>query len=103
MTALLELDNVSKRFGGLLAVDGVSFSLTERSITALVGPNGAGKTTCFNMIAGALRPSAGAIRFEGGSISGRRAEDICRLGIGRTFQIVRPMRDMTVLENAMVG
>lgn len=103
MTALLELNNVSKRFGGLLAVDDVSFSLKERSITALVGPNGAGKTTCFNMIAGAFRPTAGAIRFEGETISGRGAEAVCRLGIGRTFQIVRPMRDMTVLENAMVG
>ncbi len=103
MTALLELTSVSKRFGGLLAVDDVSFTLKERSITALVGPNGAGKTTCFNMIAGALRPTAGAIRFEGGVISGQPAEAICRLGIGRTFQIVRPMRDMTVLENAMVG
>ncbi|MCA1396211.1 MULTISPECIES: ABC transporter ATP-binding protein [Bradyrhizobium] len=103
MTALLELNNVSKRFGGLLAVDGVSFSLKERSITALVGPNGAGKTTCFNMIAGAFRPTAGTIRFEGETISGRGAEAVCRLGIGRTFQIVRPMRDMTVLENAMVG
>lgn len=103
MTALLELDNVSKRFGGLLAVDNVSLSLKSRSITALVGPNGAGKTTCFNLIAGALQPTAGTIRFEGKTISGRRAEAICRLGIGRTFQIVRPMRDMTVLENAMVG
>jgi branched-chain amino acid transport system ATP-binding protein len=103
MTALLELSNVSKRFGGLLAVDDVSFSLKERSITALVGPNGAGKTTCFNMIAGAFRPTAGTIRFEGAMISGKRAEAICRLGIGRTFQIMRPMRDMTVLENAMVG
>ncbi|OIM94758.1 ABC transporter ATP-binding protein [Bradyrhizobium elkanii] len=103
MTALLELNNVSKRFGGLLAVDGVSFSLKERSITALVGPNGAGKTTCFNMIAGAFRPTVGTIRFEGKTISGRGAEAVCRLGIGRTFQIVRPMRDMTVLENAMVG
>lgn len=103
MTALLELNNVSKRFGGLLAVDDVSFSLKERSITALVGPNGAGKTTCFNMIGGAFRPTAGTIRFEGGVISGQCPEAICRLGIGRTFQIVRPMRDMTVLENAMVG
>jgi branched-chain amino acid transport system ATP-binding protein len=103
MTALLELNNISKRFGGLLAVDDVSFSLKARSITALVGPNGAGKTTCFNMIAGAFRPTVGTICFEGGMISGQRAEAICRLGIGRTFQIVRPMRDMTVLENAMVG
>ena len=103
MTSLLELTNISKRFGGLLAVDNVSFKLRSRGITALVGPNGAGKTTCFNLISGALRPTAGTIRFEDGLISGRPAEAICRLGIGRTFQIVRPMRDMTVLENAMVG
>jgi branched-chain amino acid transport system ATP-binding protein len=103
MTILLELTNVSKRFGGLLAVDNVSFNLRSRGITALVGPNGAGKTTCFNLISGALQSTAGMIRFEDGLISGRPAEAICRLGIGRTFQIVRPMRDMTVLENAMVG
>src|SRR3954463_12339066 len=103
MTSLLELTNISKRFGGLLAVDNVSFNLKSRGITALVGPNGAGKTTCFNLIAGALQPTAGTIRFEGELISGRPAESICRLGIGRTFQIVRPIRDMTVLENSMVG
>jgi branched-chain amino acid transport system ATP-binding protein len=103
MSPLLELHNVSKRFGGLVAVDDVSFSLKRHAITALVGPNGAGKTTCFNMIAGAFQPTGGTICFEGAVISGYRAEVICRLGIGRTFQIVRPMRDMTVLENAMVG
>jgi branched-chain amino acid transport system ATP-binding protein len=103
MTSVLELRNVSKSFGGLLAVDNVSFSLKSRAVTALVGPNGAGKTTCFNLIAGAFRPTAGTIQFEGQPISGLRSESICRLGIGRTFQIVRPMRDMSVLENAMVG
>jgi branched-chain amino acid transport system ATP-binding protein len=103
MTSVLELRNVSKSFGGLLAVDNVSFSLKSRAVTALVGPNGAGKTTCFNLIAGAFRPTAGTIQFEGQSISGLRSEAVCRLGIGRTFQIVRPMRDMSVLENAMVG
>jgi branched-chain amino acid transport system ATP-binding protein len=103
MIPFLALENVSKQFGGLRAVDNVSFTLRSNAITALVGPNGAGKTTCFNMIAGAFRPTGGTIRFEGRDISGYRAEAICRLGIGRTFQIVRPMRDMTVLENAMVG
>jgi branched-chain amino acid transport system ATP-binding protein len=103
MSPLLELHNVSKCFGGLVAVDNVSFALKSHAITALVGPNGAGKTTCFNMIAGAFRPTSGTIRLEGAIISGYRAETICRLGIGRTFQIVRPMRDMSVLENAMVG
>ncbi|OPY98443.1 ABC transporter ATP-binding protein [Bradyrhizobium sacchari] len=103
MTDLLELDGVSRRFGGLLAVDNVSFRLKGEGITALVGPNGAGKTTCFNLIAGALPPTQGSIRFGGEIISGFPAEDICRLGIGRTFQVVRPMRDMTVLENVMIG
>ncbi|MEY9279586.1 ATP-binding cassette domain-containing protein [Bradyrhizobium yuanmingense] len=103
MTDLLELDGVTRRFGGLLAVDNVSFRLKCEGITALVGPNGAGKTTCFNLIAGALPPTQGSIRFGGEIISGFPAEDICRLGIGRTFQVVRPMRDMTVLENVMIG
>lgn len=103
MTSLLALKNVSKRFAGLVAVDDVSFAIKERAITALVGPNGAGKTTCFNLIAGALKPTSGTIEFGGVTISGQPTETICRLGIGRTFQIVRPMRDMSVLENAMVG
>jgi len=103
MSSLLEVRNLSRRFGGLLAVDNVSFRLDSGGVTALVGPNGAGKTTCFNMIAGAIPPTAGEIIFEGKQIAGLRAEAICRLGIGRTFQMVRPMRDMTVLENAMVG
>ena len=103
MSDLLELDGVSRRFGGLLAVDNVSFRLKGEGITALVGPNGAGKTTCFNLIAGAFPPTQGSIRFGGKLISGLPAETICRLGIGRTFQVVRPMRDMTVIENAMVG
>lgn len=103
MSGFLELRSVSRNFGGLRAVNDVSFSLERGRITALVGPNGAGKTTCFNLIAGALRPSSGTITFEGQVISGRSPEVVCRLGIGRTFQIVRPMRDMTVLENAMVG
>lgn len=103
MSDLLELDGVSRRFGGLLAVDNVSFRLKGEGITALVGPNGAGKTTCFNLIAGAFPPTQGSVRFGGKLISGFPAETICRLGIGRTFQVVRPMRDMTVIENAMVG
>jgi branched-chain amino acid transport system ATP-binding protein len=103
MSTILELRNVSRSFGGLRAVNDVSFSLGRGRITALVGPNGAGKTTCFNLIAGALRPTTGTITFEDQLISGRKSEEVCRLGVGRTFQIVRPMRDMTVLENAMVG
>jgi branched-chain amino acid transport system ATP-binding protein len=103
MTALLEVKNLSRSFGGLVAVNDVSFALTTGRITALIGPNGAGKTTCFNLVAGALKPTSGKVLFEGRSIEGMSPERVCRMGIARTFQIVRPMRDMSVLENAMVG
>ncbi|MGY3609947.1 MULTISPECIES: ABC transporter ATP-binding protein [unclassified Bradyrhizobium] len=103
MTSLLEVKNLSRSFGGLVAVNDVSFALEARSITALIGPNGAGKTTCFNLVAGAMRPTSGQVFFEGRSIENTPPEVVCRIGIARTFQIVRPMRDMSVLENAMVG
>ncbi|MDI4238176.1 ABC transporter ATP-binding protein [Bradyrhizobium sp. 31Argb] len=103
MTSLLEVKNLSRSFGGLVAVNDVSFALAAGHITALIGPNGAGKTTCFNLVAGALKPTSGQVFFEGRSIKNTPPEDVCRLGIARTFQIVRPMRDMSVLENAMVG
>ncbi len=103
MTSLLEVRNLSRSFGGLVAVNDVSFALEARSITALIGPNGAGKTTCFNLVAGAMRPTSGQVFFEGRSIENTPPEIVCRIGIARTFQIVRPMRDMSVLENAMVG
>lgn len=103
MTALLETENLQKRFSGVTAVDHVSFSIAAGSITALVGPNGAGKTTCFNVIAGALRPTGGVVRFAGRPITGLPPEQICRLGIARTFQIVRPLHGMSVLENVMIG
>lgn len=99
----LEVAGLTRRFGGLVAVSGVSFEIAAGGITALAGSNGAGKTTCFNMIAGALAPSSGAIRFNGESIGGLPPEEVCRRGIARTFQVVRPMRDMSVLENAMTG
>ncbi|WP_441256328.1 ABC transporter ATP-binding protein [Bradyrhizobium sp. 482_C4_N1_1] len=103
MTVLLEVKNLSRSFGGLVAVNNVSFALKAGQITALIGPNGAGKTTCFNLVAGALRPTSGQVVFEGRPIENTPPEAVCRMGIGRTFQIVRPMRDMSVLENAMVG
>ncbi|MGL4261219.1 MAG: ABC transporter ATP-binding protein [Afipia sp.] len=103
MTSLLEVRNLTRSFGGLIAVNDVSFSLQGGRITALIGPNGAGKTTCFNLVAGALRTTSGQVFFEGRAIENSRPEDVCRMGIARTFQIVRPMRDMSVLENAMVG
>jgi branched-chain amino acid transport system ATP-binding protein len=103
MTALLKLDAVSKRFRGLLAVDGVSLEIAPGEIFAIIGPNGAGKTTLFNMIAGVLAPDHGSITFAGQRIDGRRPERICRLGIGRTFQIVRPFPALTVEDNVVIG
>ena len=100
---LLEVRNLTKRFSGLVAVDSVSFEIPEGALCALIGPNGAGKTTCFNMIAGALAPSSGDIVYAGNSIAGLAPETLCAVGIARTFQIVRPLAGMSVLENAMVG
>jgi branched-chain amino acid transport system ATP-binding protein len=100
---LLAVDSVSKSFRGLRAVSSASLDVHEGEIVALIGPNGAGKTTLFNMVAGAMPPDSGSIRLEGRDITGLRADRVCAAGIGRTFQIVRPFADMTVLENAMVG
>ena len=90
MTALLSVDGITKRFRGLLAVDSVTFDVADGEIFAVIGPNGAGKTTLFNMIAGVLPPNAGSITFAGERIEGLTSDKICRRGIGRTFQIVRP-------------
>ena len=103
MAALLEVENLSKSFRGLRAVAEVSFSVEERGIVALIGPNGAGKTTCFNLIAGAMQPDSGHVRLAGSEITGLRADRICDAGIGRTFQLVKPFQDLTVLENVTVG
>ena len=103
MTALLSIDAVSKRFRGLLAVDNVSFGVAPGSIFAVIGPNGAGKTTLFNIIAGALAPDQGSITFAGERVDGLRPDDICRRGIGRTFQLVRPFPALSVEDNVIVG
>lgn len=100
---LLELDHVSKSFGGIQAVRELSLSLAEEEILGLVGPNGAGKTTAFNLIAGGYKPDSGRIIFNGMKISGLKPHRISRAGISRTFQIVRPFGRMTVLENVCVG
>ena len=100
---MLAVRNLTKAFRGLVAVKDVSFDVREGEILAMIGPNGAGKTTCFNLIAGALRPTAGEVIFQDERISGEMAEAIAERGVIRTFQIVRPMRGMTVLENAMIG
>lgn len=101
--ALLTVENLSKRFSGLRAVDGVSFAVEEGTIVALIGPNGAGKTTTFNLIAGAMAPDAGDIRLAGRSIAGQPAHRVCAAGIGRTFQIVKPFGELTVLENVLIA
>jgi branched-chain amino acid transport system ATP-binding protein len=101
--ALLEVDHVSRRFGGLRAVNDVAFSIEENTITFIVGPNGAGKTTLFNLITGVLHPDEGRIRFDGVDITRITPNRAARLGIGRTFQIVKPLAGLTVLENVMLG
>jgi branched-chain amino acid transport system ATP-binding protein len=103
MSVLLNVQRLSKSFRGLRAVANVSFEVEEGAIVALIGPNGAGKTTIFNMLAGALRPNDGAIFFAGKSINGLRPDQVCALGIGRTFQIVRPFAGLSVLDNVIVG
>jgi branched-chain amino acid transport system ATP-binding protein len=100
---LLQVDSVSKRFRGLVAVDRLSFDVPPGSIYAVIGPNGAGKTTLFNTIAGVFTPNGGEIRFCGERIDGLREDEICRRGIGRTFQIVRPFPALTVEDNVVVG
>jgi branched-chain amino acid transport system ATP-binding protein len=101
--SMLETVGVSKRFGGMTAVDDVSFKVERGGIVGLIGPNGAGKTTMFNLIAGALRPSGGRILLDGRAVERRPAEARIGLGLGRTFQIPRPFADMTVLENLLLS
>ncbi len=101
--ALLGCRGVTKRFGGLTAVNKVDFDLAEGQIMGLIGPNGAGKTTLFNMISGALPLNDGVVVFQGKPISGLKSFQVCRLGIGRTFQIPKPLQNLSVLENVLVG
>jgi branched-chain amino acid transport system ATP-binding protein len=103
VTALLAVDAVTKHFRGLLAVDRVSFSVGPGDIVAVIGPNGAGKTTLFNMIAGVFAPDDGTIAFCGERIDGFSPDAICRRGIGRTFQLVRPFPSLTVEDNVVIG
>lgn len=99
---MLEVSGVTKRFGGLVAVNEVSLQVEEGQIFGLIGPNGAGKTTLLNVIAGVYRPEAGKVRLKGADITGFSPDMVCKKGIARTFQIVRSFPNMTVLENAMV-
>ena len=100
---LLSVRAISKSFRGLRAVSEASFDVERGHIVALIGPNGAGKTTCFNMIAGAFVPDAGEIHFAGQRMDGRRPDQVCRAGIGRTFQLMKPFAGLTVLDNVIVG
>ncbi|MGA3210696.1 MAG: ABC transporter ATP-binding protein [Terriglobales bacterium] len=99
----LEIQHVSKRFGGLMAINDVSFSVKPGAVTFVVGPNGAGKTTLFNLITGVCHPDSGSIHFEGREISKLAPNQAAQIGIGRTFQLVKPLRNLTVLENVMLG
>lgn len=101
--AFLQVEHVTKHFGGLTAVHNVSFDMEQKEIVGLIGPNGAGKTTLFNLIAGTFACSEGSIDFNGQQIENLKPYQICRLGIARTFQIVRPFAEMTCLENVLVA
>ena len=101
--ALLDVQEVSKKFGELVANDRVSFTVEPGAIVGLIGPNGAGKTTLFNCISGLFPPSAGRVFFDGADVTGLPAWRIARLGAVRTFQVVRPLKDMTVFDNVLVG
>ena len=103
MKALLEIDRVSKRFGGLQAVKDLSFEVREGEILGLIGPNGAGKSTLFNLVNGVFAPDTGRITFDGADITGARPYQVARSGLARTHQIVQPLTNMTVLDNCTVG
>ncbi|MET7672805.1 ABC transporter ATP-binding protein [Micromonospora luteifusca] len=102
-TVLLEVDDVTLRFGGVVALDKINFQIYEGEILGLIGPNGAGKTTSFNVMTGVYKPTSGAVRFRGQKVTGRKPHQISQLGISRTFQNIRLFPEMTALENVMVG
>ncbi len=101
--SLLAVDSVSKSFGGLNAVDRVSFTLAEGEMLGLIGPNGAGKTTLFHIISGFLPPDRGTVRYAGESLAGLRPHDVCHRGMVRTFQVTRPFQRLSVLQNVVIG
>jgi branched-chain amino acid transport system ATP-binding protein len=100
---LLEIDRLSKNFGGLRAISDLSFNVRTGEFVGIIGPNGAGKSTLLNLITGFHRPTSGTVRFEGQEIQGRPPYEVCRLGIARTFQVVRPFAEMSVEDNVMTG
>ncbi|CCH50204.1 ABC transporter ATP-binding protein [Pseudodesulfovibrio piezophilus] len=101
--SLLEIKGLTKQFGGLVAVNDLSLSIDKGQILGLIGPNGAGKSTAFNCVAGVYAPTQGQIIFDGEDVTGQNPWDLCKKGMGRTFQIVKPFASQTVLENVMVG
>src|ERR1700744_2895929 len=103
MTALLEVQNVSRTFGATRAVDDVSFEVLPGELLGLIGPNGAGKSTLFNLIAGVMPPSGGQIRLDGADVTGRKSHEMARAGVARTFQIPKPYRQLSVIENVMIS
>ena len=100
---ILEVEGVTRRFGGLIAVNNVDMTINEGRIVGLIGPNGAGKTTLFNLIAGYYRPNEGKITFQGHNVTGLKPFDVCRLGIARTFQTTKPFMESSVIDNVLVG
>jgi branched-chain amino acid transport system ATP-binding protein len=102
-TSILEAVGVSRRFGALVVLDGVDFTVAADEAVGVVGPNGAGKTTLLNILAGSLRPTAGRVRFRGADVTRLRSDRRCRLGIARSFQVPRPFGGMTVFENVLVA
>lgn len=103
MTAILEIKNLNKKFGGLTVTKELTMSVKEGQIYGVIGPNGAGKSTLFNQISGYIKPDSGSIVFDGKEISGKKPHDLCKDGIGRTFQIVKPFGSKSVLYNVAVG
>jgi branched-chain amino acid transport system ATP-binding protein len=101
--AILTVNSITKRFGGLTAVSNLSLSVEPGEILGVIGPNGAGKTTAFNMICGYYKPTEGQVIFDGQDITGKRPDQVCKLGIARTFQVVKPFAHLSVLDNVMVG
>jgi branched-chain amino acid transport system ATP-binding protein len=100
---LLQSKDLTKSFGGVTAIDGLSLTVEEGKILGLIGPNGSGKTTFFNLVTGIYHPDSGTVTFDGKNITGLRPHSIARLGVGRTFQVPAPFSKMTVIENVMVG
>ena len=100
---MLTVDRLTKRFGGFTALNAISFAVKEGEILGLIGPNGSGKTTCFNCVSGALMPTSGSIRFKDREVAGLTPDAVCHRGIARTFQIPRPFRKLSILENVAVA